>query len=66
MNRRRRINTASVFKGITWDKRASKWIAQIKVEGKHLHLGTFETEELAHAAYCEAATRHFGEFARFS
>jgi hypothetical protein len=28
-------------------------------------LGYFETPEEAHAAYCEAAKLHYGEFAHF-
>jgi hypothetical protein len=38
-----------------------KWRARIK----GLHLGCFSTKEEAHAAYCQAARQHFGEFARF-
>lgn len=32
----------------------SKWIAQIGVEGKTLHIGTFASTQEAHAAYCAA------------
>lgn len=31
-----------------------KWRAQIKVDGKKLHIGTFDTPEAAHEAYLEA------------
>jgi hypothetical protein len=30
----------------------------------NLHLGDYPTPELAHKAYCQAAQKYFGEFAR--
>jgi len=39
------------------------WIASIKLDRKSIHLGYHETEELAYAAYCEAAKKYHGEFA---
>lgn len=65
MNQKLRSDSTSGWKGVSFDKRAQKWIAQIKANNRHIHLGTFKTPELAHAAYCEAAVRYFGEFARF-
>jgi hypothetical protein len=50
------------FKGVCYHKLAGKWMASIS--GKYL--GLFPTPELAHAAYCEAAARLHGEFARTS
>lgn len=35
-----------------------RWRAQIKVDGKKLHLGMFDTPEEAHAAYLEAKRKH--------
>lgn len=43
----------------------NKYAGQIWHEGKHFYLGLFKTPEEAHAAYCAAATRLHGEFARF-
>jgi len=38
--------------------------AKITKEGKIKLLGTYQTPELAHAAYVEAANKYFGEYAR--
>lgn len=57
-------NNTSGYKGVTWSKRKHVWIARVGVNGKRIHLGSFHTKEDAHAAYCEAAVRYFGEFAR--
>jgi hypothetical protein len=54
----------SGFKGVGWHKGRRKWRARIKVNCKECHLG-LATAEDAHAVYCEAARKHYGEFARF-
>lgn len=41
-------------KGYTWRKRRKKWQAQIKVNGKTIHLGHFEKEDDARNAYLDA------------
>ncbi len=58
---KRRDNTSG-WKGAYMN--GSGWQAQIKVNGKHICLGTYSSPEGAHAAYIEAARKHFGEFAR--
>ena len=63
-NKRRQKNNTSGFKGVSWDKDAQNWRADIRVEYRHLALGYFNTPEEAHYAYCAAAKKHFGEFAR--
>lgn len=42
-----------------------KYRAQIQVNGKKIMLGSFDTPEEAHEAYCKAAKLYHGEFARF-
>lgn len=64
-NRRVNENNTSGYKGATFHKRDNKWRARIEVDGKQIHLGLFATREEAYAVYCEAATRLYGEFARF-
>lgn len=41
-----------------------RWKAEIRVNGKKLSQGTFDTPEKAHEAYKTAAAQYFGEFAR--
>jgi hypothetical protein len=54
------------FKGIAWNKNLQRWHAKIQVNGVNHSLKYHYTKEAAHAAYCEAAKRLHGEFARFS
>jgi HNH endonuclease len=39
-----------------------RWMGMITVNGKKKYLGNFLTEQEAHAAYAEAAKKHFGEY----
>lgn len=64
-NRGRFVNCTSGFKGVYFDKKLYRWRAMIKVDGIKRHIGHFDTPEEAHAAYCKAAEKYFGEFARF-
>jgi hypothetical protein len=57
-------NSHSGFKGVSWHKRDKKWKASIAIHRRNIYLGTFDTPELAHMAYCKAAAELFGEFAR--
>ena len=65
-NRRASAINSHGFKGISWHKKACKWSSQIMKDGKSIYLGLYLTPEAAHAAYCDAATRLHGTFARFS
>lgn len=64
-NQRKQKQTSSKYKGVSWRKAEEKWRAQIGYDGKRIHLGYFDKEEDAHQAYCKAAKRFHGEFARF-
>jgi hypothetical protein len=59
-----RPNASSKYKGVSWNKHAGKWMAQIKSNGDHLYLGIFENEEEAAEAYSKAAHELHGAFAR--
>ena len=61
-----RRNNTSGFKGVSWDSKFQKFRSYININGRQTHLGYSATAEEAHAAYCEAAARHHGEFARFN
>lgn len=57
--RKTKNKTVSKYKGVTRDKRTSRWTARIRQQ----RLGTFDTEREAAECYNEAALRLFGEFA---
>lgn len=58
--------TSSKYKGVAWHKSSNKWQSRIiiKKDGKscHKHLGYFDTQEEAHAAYVAAAKLWHGDF----
>jgi hypothetical protein len=49
------------FKGVTWH--VGRFRASIKVNGRTIHLGRYDTAEQAHEAYVAAAQKHFGKYA---
>lgn len=63
-NRPAQKNNKSGYKGVFWYKRANKWRAVIKLDGKQIHLGLFSNPEDAYKAYLEKAKELFGEYAR--
>lgn len=64
-NRRRRRDNASGHKGVQ-QRSSGMFRARIRVDGKLINLGTRKTAEEAHELYRQAATVHFGDFARFA
>lgn len=63
-NSGKRPNNTSGYKGVTYHKIGKKWQAQIELNNNYIYLGLFSTAQEAHQAYCEAAIKHHGEFAR--
>lgn len=62
MNRCVYKNNTTGFKGVT--REGNGFRADIQVGKKRIYLGNFKTAESAYAAYCAAAQKYFGEFAR--
>jgi AP2-like factor, euAP2 lineage len=60
---KRKINTSSRFRGVSWQQSSKKWRAAIQVEGKNINLGEYKTEESAAVAYNQAAKKYFGNIA---
>lgn len=49
-------NKSSGMLGVCAD--GDRWMARIRVDGKRLYIGTFDTKELAHASYLAAKRIH--------
>lgn len=63
-NSRKRADSSSPYKCVSWRHRQRKWAATVSMHGHRKHLGYFDTAEMAHAAYVAAAASLYGEFAR--
>ena len=62
-NQKKHINATSQYKGVSLCRATGKWVAQIRIDKKNIHLGTFAYEYQASLAYNNAAKKHFKEFA---
>lgn len=65
MNQGLRADNTSGFRGVHYSADRRAWRAVIHVKGRRISLGSFDTAEAAHRAYCEAAKRYHGDFASF-
>ena len=66
MNARKRGNTTSKYKGVSFHKERKKWRAYIFVRNKQISLGLFDNERDAALAYNTRANIEFGEYARLN
>ena len=57
---------SSVYKGVSWDKKANKWRAQINILGRVVNLGGFEHQRDTTEVYNAAALEHFKEYAKLN
>jgi len=68
MNTVKRKNSKTKYKGVsfTCNREKMPYRARINVNKKEIMLGYFYSEKEAALAYNEAATKHFGKFARLN
>jgi hypothetical protein len=61
-NKKMQSNNTSGYIGVSYDKARDKWDARLKVFGKQICLGLFETAEEASKAYQDKASEYYKEF----
>ncbi len=54
----------SGVKGVSWVAGRNQWLARLKVDGKIIHLGQFDSKEQAIAARKAGEAKYHGDFAR--
>ena len=65
-NRKPNRAGSSQYKGVSWYRAGKKWHSSIKTGGKTFHLGYYDIERDAAAAYNKSASELFGEYARLN
>lgn len=60
-NRNRKMNNKTGYRGV--QKNYTGWVAQILIDKKVVHLGTFNSPEEAARSYDDAAKTYHGEYA---
>lgn len=61
-NKAKPKNNTSGYKGVR-QERSGRWAARIYVGDRERYLGTYDSAQQAHAAYCQAAQELHGAFA---
>lgn len=64
MNRRRRVDNRTNYKGVTFDKSSGKYLARISVNGDRKRIGYYDTPEAAWFAYVAESEKLHGEYGR--
>ncbi len=54
-------NNTSGYKGVSWDAKNGKWVAQITINGKAIKIGRYRTKSEAALAYDDIAAQLFGK-----
>lgn len=69
-NSKKRKSSKWPYKGISYDNRSyhlsKKWRVRIRIDGKQIYAGRFETPEEAARKYDELARQFYGEFAKLN
>ena len=66
INRIKRQNLTSKYRGVCWDATRNKWTAYINWAGRRKYLGRFSSEEQAAKAYDARAKTLHGEYAQLN
>jgi hypothetical protein len=61
-NRKKQRNNTSGMKGVTWNEKNQRWVAQIKDHGVPVYLGSFKNKVDAGFAYQTYAAKMRGEY----
>lgn len=64
MNRRKRSDNSTGFKGVYKAQKGSRWLAKVSANGENFYLGRFATAEEAHEAVLAKRRELHGEFER--
>lgn len=62
-NQKLQQERTSKYKGVSWQKNCTMWVAFIGYKGKKIYLGAFDNEIEAAKKYDQKAKELFGEFA---
>lgn len=63
-NSRGHSDSLSKLKGAHFHPKTGRWLSRIRLAGKNIYLGIFNTAKEAHDAYDKRAKQHFGQFYR--
>lgn len=62
MNRSLHSNNTSGTTGVYWHKKINKWCAAIRINGKQVHLGSYDNFEDAKKIRLQAEEKYYGEY----
>lgn len=65
-NSKLRVDNKTGYKGIRYVQKMNRWVVYMTQNGNYIHIGTYKSKIEAALAYDDAASDHFGEFARLN